>query len=439
MEKQITTKLGLFFIISALALAGVGASYSTWFDTITIEGSVTTGSVSWEVQQISETHVWKIHGLPEPYNQEWGNEIYVDYLSLSQNEIQTLFQGYTIEEIASSTVSVSEDKHSVTVQYNNLFPCIRFKTDIIIEYTGTVPGKINDIFYEPTSGTEWITPLIASGDIYATAKDAQENVVEIGYQLHENDEIHIELWVHIPQQQNLMLEKGGFSASFEVIQWNEYVPPEPPCLQAYWSFNEGTGSTAHDIINDNHGTITGATWSTDEGINGCLYFDGNDFVQIPGDPSLDVTDEFSISVWIKADTMGWGRAILTRNFGGGSQYGFRLDGGNSITGGIANENSVFWLSMLGSFPNNEWTLISLVFDYTTNHYTVYKNTELVTTNSLTASSRTPITGDLFIGRDNRDTYYFDGGYIDEIKIHRCALTLTEIQEEYDAGVTALLD
>jgi len=95
--------------------------------------------------------------------------------------------------------------------------------------------------------------------------------------------------------------------------------------------------------------------------------------------------------------------------------------------------------MLGSFPNNEWTLISLVFDYTTNHYTVYKNTELVTTNSLTASSRTPITGDLFIGRDNRDTYYFDGGYIDEIKIHRCALTLTEIQEEYDAGVTALLD
>ncbi|MBT7755443.1 MAG: hypothetical protein HN726_04590, partial [Candidatus Magasanikbacteria bacterium] len=35
-------------------------------------------------------------------------------------------------------------------------------------------------------------------------------------------------------------------------------------LQAYWNFNDGEGSTLTDLSgNDNHGTITGATWSTD--------------------------------------------------------------------------------------------------------------------------------------------------------------------------------
>jgi len=224
-SKMNTAKLGVMFIVAAMALAGIGAGYAAWFDTITVEGSVSTGSVEWEVSDVSETHVWKIHGLlpSDPYyNPDWGNEIYVDYAMLSEADIKAMFPGLFIEEISSSYVTVSADKHDVTVTYDNLFPCILFKADIVIEYTGTVPGKINDIFYNPTGGIDWIAPLIASGDIYAKARDVQGNVVELGYQLHENDLIHIELWVHIPQNNDLMLKSGGFTASFEVVQWNEY-------------------------------------------------------------------------------------------------------------------------------------------------------------------------------------------------------------------------
>lgn len=204
------------------------------------------------------------------------------------------------------------------------------------------------------------------------------------------------------------------------------------CLQGYWSFNETSGTIAHDSsMYGNDGTVYGATWVSD-GINGCLYFDGNDYVLIPSDPSLDVTEEFTIMVWVKTDTTGWGRTIITRNFGGGAQYGFRLDAGNSITGGIADETKYFWVSTKGSFPNNEWTLISLVFDKPNNQYTIYKNTDIVSAGPLTSFSRAPITGDINIGRDNRNQWYFKG-YIDEVKIFSCALTFEEILHEYNSA------
>jgi len=243
-----TAKLGVIFILIAMVLAGVGASYSAWFDTITVEGTVNTGSVSWEVIDVSETYVWKIHGLPEPYNPDWGNEIYVDYEMLPEADIQAMFPGLLIEEISSSTVTVAEDKHTVTVTYDNLFPCIWFKTDIEIKYTGSVPGKINDIFYEVTEGDDWITPLVIDGDIYATARDEDGNIVELGCQLHQNDLIFIELWVHIPQNNDLMLKEGSFEASFEVIQWNEYVEPNKD-VTGDWilRFHLGGGTWDHDM------------------------------------------------------------------------------------------------------------------------------------------------------------------------------------------------
>ena len=41
-------------------------------------------------------------------------------------------------------------------------------------------------------------------------------------------------------------------------------------LVGYWNFNEGEGTTLYDLTgNANHGTINGATWSTDVPVLGC--------------------------------------------------------------------------------------------------------------------------------------------------------------------------
>jgi hypothetical protein len=68
---------------------------------------------------------------------------------------------------------------------------------------------------------------------------------------------------------------------------------------AHWKFDEGGGTIAYDSAGTNDGTIYGAAWTTGQ-IGSALDFDGvNDYVQIPDDPSLDITDELTINAWVK--------------------------------------------------------------------------------------------------------------------------------------------
>ena len=71
-------------------------------------------------------------------------------------------------------------------------------------------------------------------------------------------------------------------------------------LQAFYAFDEGSGTTATDSSGNNrNGTITGATWTTGK-IGGALNFDGNDYVTIP---SMNY-DEISVSAWFNKNVSG---------------------------------------------------------------------------------------------------------------------------------------
>lgn len=263
-NKMNTAKLGVMFIVAAMALAGVGAGYSAWFDTITITGTVNTGSVEWEVTGYSCTYVWKVYDLGPGYHAPILEYLTADAFKeiaiyrgpcIDPATIEALFHDCTIELISSATAAQGTGDYDVNVVFENLFPCIDFIADIEITYTGSVPGKINDISFEVPVGYEWINELILSGDIYATARDVNGEVVEIGYQLHKDDVIYIELHIHIPQDNSLMDLSGSFTATFEVMQWNEYVPPPDP-LPPVHNLNKNTYyyiiQNAVDDANDGH-------------------------------------------------------------------------------------------------------------------------------------------------------------------------------------------
>ncbi len=116
-------------------------------------------------------------------------------------------------------------------------------------------------------------------------------------------------------------------------------------LVSYWPLDEGSGTTAEDKSgNNHHGTIHGATWessslelspaptvvsapeepsdatSTETTI---LTFDGvDDYVDIPANPTLDVTNDFTIEAWIKPEVLG--KRIVDKNIGGKNE-GFTFD------------------------------------------------------------------------------------------------------------------
>jgi len=69
--------------------------------------------------------------------------------------------------------------------------------------------------------------------------------------------------------------------------------------------DEGTGNPQDSSGKGNHGTITGATWTTQGKFGNALEFDGvNDMVNCGNDESLNITDRITVEAWIKPGTKG---------------------------------------------------------------------------------------------------------------------------------------
>ncbi|MCC7569715.1 DUF2341 domain-containing protein, partial [Candidatus Micrarchaeota archaeon] len=122
------------------------------------------------------------------------------------------------------------------------------------------------------------------------------------------------------------------NSDFDWIRIRKYAPSSPttvlnteevsPGPVAYWKFDEGTGTTAHDSSGQgSHGTISGATWqSEDMCVSGkCLYFDStlDHNIAISNNSSLNPSKEITISFWVKrVGEYGTIQRILSK----GSQY-----------------------------------------------------------------------------------------------------------------------
>ncbi len=69
-------------------------------------------------------------------------------------------------------------------------------------------------------------------------------------------------------------------------------------LVSWWDFDETSGAVAHDWFGGNDGTLQGGSWATGV-FGGALALDGlSDYVEVPHDPSLDVTGDLSIMAWV---------------------------------------------------------------------------------------------------------------------------------------------
>ena len=221
-----------------MALAGVGAGYAAWFDTITITGTVNTGSVGWDVVGYSGTWVWKVFDDVDPEN---GLECVVTHDPTYQGDI-LVASSYAEQTIDSDFGAVDD---SVTVVFDNLFPCIYFEADFTVHYTGSVPGKINSITFRdlwPDTVDEQKIDQFTTLEVTIGIEDAggqyQWTPLPIdelyGYQLHACNKIHIVMIIHLPQYyddgtptDDLMGLTGSFDLDVEVVQWNEFPYTHP--------------------------------------------------------------------------------------------------------------------------------------------------------------------------------------------------------------------
>lgn len=208
---------------------------------------------------------------------------------------------------------------------------------------------------------------------------------------------------------------------------------DTPGLIAYYPFN---GNANDESGNDYHGSVYGATLTTDRNGNANSAYEFNGI-----DNYVDIGDwenggPMSFTFWARWDAYNWYSRIL--DLGNGSSSN------NIIVGNYRDENSLFFSCYNGSTETKMWTpTISLgQWDFyaatvdANGIMTVYKNGQQIDQKTDGSTPNTMLRTEQFIGRSNFSADDYFEGAIDELKIYDYALTLEEIQSNYNNNLIA---
>ncbi len=145
-------------------------------------------------------------------------------------------------------------------------------------------------------------------------------------------------------------------------------------LVSVWKFDEGKGDVAHDSISNNDGTIDGASWVKGK-FGMALDFDGiDDGVEIPDDPSLQLSEALTVACWIyprtildaagtdhagivwKGSMIGWGSDVYNWRIATANSAGLTWGAcGSGVEGYFATSNCL-------EDGLDEWYHVALVED-----------------------------------------------------------------------------
>jgi len=199
-------------------------------------------------------------------------------------------------------------------------------------------------------------------------------------------------------------------------------------LVAWWKLDDGSGNTAVDSSGNGHnGTLLGDTSWVDGIVGGALAFDGDgDYVDIGKDPNFDITNQITVSAWIKVGAFDreWQTIVakgdrawrLQRNWGE-STLEFACSG--LVVPGTD------WGQIYGSTDVNDghWHHVAGVYDQ--------EKLYLYIDGNLDASAEAPGTirvndEPVYIGENSQTPNRFWNGLIDDVRIYNYALSTEEI-------------
>ncbi len=207
----------------------------------------------------------------------------------------------------------------------------------------------------------------------------------------------------------------------------EYITPVQPAatgLAAYYTFDEGSGTTAKDTSgNGNNGTINGNPQWVAGKIGGALSFDGaGDYVNCGKGASLVIRDTITIACWIKVAsfTRNWETILamgddsyrMSRSATNGNSIHF---GCNGPTGGNLNANTVV--------TTDTWRHVALVYDGTNKIIYIdgMEDARVASTGRINVSAY-----DLYIGANSQQTGRDLKGVVDDVRIYSRPLSAAEV-------------
>jgi hypothetical protein len=196
---------------------------------------------------------------------------------------------------------------------------------------------------------------------------------------------------------------------------------------------------ANDAVGSNHGTVNGASLTTDRfgNANSAYSFDGvDDFIGIG---SLNfATNDYTISYWVNVNTTATDIAVVSGNDPIALNQTFILSGFSGGVGRFLHRNpsgATGGVNLVGNqtLTLGQWKFVTCIKQGTT--LTYYMNG--VADNTITDAAATNISSAIFLefGRLMSSAFapiYHLNGKIDEVKIYNTSLTAAQVLAEYNA-------
>ncbi len=223
-----------------------------------------------------------------------------------------------------------------------------------------------------------------------------------------------------------------------------------PAPIAYWSFNEGTGSTVYDSSsNQKNGVLSSGTsaptWSSnDECLSGnCLFYKGSStsYVDTNYDFDLNYDSSSTISFWFKTSVTNTGG--LVKNIIAKNNYQFIISQENQSIRFIQWQptgSNALSFNTTNFIQANNWYYINFIYDSTQHKGYFYVNGKLNSSGNTSSSDFKNNSETLKIGTG----YQYGGstsphftGYIDEVKIYNYARSTDQIKQDYNAGLAGI--
>ena len=191
--------------------------------------------------------------------------------------------------------------------------------------------------------------------------------------------------------------------------------------------------------NDNHGSpvnIATSTFYVAGKIGQALKFDGvNDYVNVGAPASLNLTNNYTLSMWVRLAGFGGGLIRQSNNSSNGAQYdkySLRPVSATSLVFATGNGTTGDSDSFNFNMTFDTWTMVTCTLS-SSNVKSCYKNGALVgtATNDVDTSLVTPTVG--LIGTLRNAAGNFSNGVLDDIRIYNRALSANEIKQLYNLG------
>ena len=186
----------------------------------------------------------------------------------------------------------------------------------------------------------------------------------------------------------------------------------------------GSGTAWTDTVGGNIGTLTnGPTFNSANG--GSIVFDGtNDYIQLSTNSNLTLTGDFTYETWIQTDVQT------------GSKHLWKIgDQSLQFTGNVNPDQIIYYSSGTGSqaygvLANSTWG--HLVLTKSGNALSGYLNGSQAWTNTPGSSATHDFSGVRIGSRHTESGYYWDGK-MSVIRIYNKALTVAEVEQNYNAN------